>query len=325
MLLPMAVMAAKPVAPPSVHMTGEGRSVVVGTVLMTPEDANLSFRIEAVLAGEEVPGEKVTVRGKSASEFSTVVAGRPYVIAFTRLASTDQFRDAKFIDPDGPSVLHLRGIQVPMVFADAPALRFLVTRARGEDQPTDRERLDAVVALMDSAELRTRAFAIEELYIRDELPPVFEYGDVDAVRRAMARPGLPVQLVQFLLESAQRAPGGPAAPWLYEESLRYLRSLGPNLDLVTAEPLVVRTALKSVAAAADASALPLVLPLIASNSPPIVRQALELADSMNPQLTLAAVQQRMEAIVLEEDVHADALRALEQYLVGRSLPVGETR
>lgn len=276
-----------------------------------------------MVAGDEETGAQVELRGRDTdrSAFRELVAGRRYVVAFTRLASDDQFRDAKYIDPEGPRVLHLRGLPAPAVFDDAPALRFLFQRARGEEQqPTDRQRLDAILDLMQQPPLATRAFAIEELYLRDELRPVVGATDALIVRHAMARPGLPVQLVQFLFETAQQFSAGPAAPWLHGEAVRIVRSTGPKLLLTSAEPLLVKTAMRTISAAHDAHDLPAVLALLASNSPVIVRMALEAGDAMDTDATLAAVEARLEAILLETDVHPDALRALERYLVARSLP-----
>lgn len=339
LLLPTTPRAAEPVAPPSVQMTGEGASVVAAEVLTRPDASHLTLRIVEVIAGagahedddgenEAASGEgsgapaeedEVTIRTTRPGDFADVPVGGRFLVAFTRLANTDQFRDAKFLDPEGPRVLRLRGEPLAAVFPDHAELRFLFARARGEAQPSRRERLDAVLALMQTPSPSLRAFAIEELFIRAELPPVFGLADVQVVHRTLMRPGLPMQLQQFLLDTALRFPQGPTAAWLHRESLRIVRSLGPELNLVTPEALLVTTAMKSIAAVNDRRDVHVVLPMIASNSPPVVRSALDAAHAMNARATLARVEQRLDEIMLQENVHADIRRMLERYLLDRAL------
>ncbi|MEM9385186.1 MAG: hypothetical protein AAGA68_09015 [Pseudomonadota bacterium] len=314
-LLPLvAVQAARPVDPPSVELTRGTNNVVAATVLDKPNLTHMKLRVDSLLSGTAEEAE-FSVRAEEGA-FGDLVIGQRYLVAFTRVGSNDQFRDAKFLDPEGPRVLRLRGGRIATVFPDTPALRFLFSRARGDRQPSDRERLDAVLTLISEGGPRNQAFAIEELYVRNELGPVFEAQDIEVIKAALARHDLPLQLRQFLLDAAAKFPGGPAAPWLHEEHRKVLLRAGPQLDLVSAQALLVVTALKGLATANDARDLSVVLPMLGANSPSVVREALGVAHAMDQPATLVAVQQQLEAAMFEEGVHADTRRLLEQYVLG---------
>lgn len=314
-LLPLVtVHAARPVDPPSVELTRGTNNVVAATILDKPNLTHIKLRVDALLSGT-AEEQEFSVRAKEGA-FGDLVIGRRYLIAFTRVGSNDQFRDAKFLDPEGPRVLSLRGGRIATVFPDTPDLRFLFNRARGDDQPSDRERLDAVLTLIADGGVRNQAFAIEELYLRNELGPVFEKDDIEVVKAALAQQDLPVQLRQFLLDAAAKFPEGPTAAWLHEEHRQVLLRSGPTLDLVSAQALLAVTALKGLAATNDAKDLPVVLPMLGANSPSVVREALAAAHAMDPPATLAAVQQQLETVMFDEGVHGDTRRLLERYLLG---------
>lgn len=312
-MLPLFAFAARPVDPPSVELTRGSNNVVAATVLDKPDLTHLTLRIDALLSG--VGEGEFSVRGQSGA-FGDLHVGERYLVAFTRVGASDQFRDAKFLDPEGPRVLGLRGARVPTVFPDSPAMRFLFQRARGDNQPTNRERLDAILALLEDGHARNVAFAAEELYLRNELPAHVEKDDIAVVRGALAAPDLPLQLRQFLTATASKFPEGPQAPWLHEEYRRIVLRTGPELDLATAESLLVVTALEGIAAVNDAKDLPAVLPMLGSNSPKVVRTALAAAHEMDAKATLTAVQHQLEQVMFRDTVHADTRRLLERYLLG---------
>ena len=313
-LLPLISFAARPVDPPSVELTRGSNNVLAATVIDKPNLTHINLRVDAVLSGS---GEgEFSVRGEPEA-FGDLSIGQRYLVAFTRLAATDQFRDAKFLDPEGPRVLRLRGSRVATVFPDTPELRFLFSRARGEDQPSDRERLDAILALIEDGSARNRAFAVEELYLRNELPALFEGSDIAVVRKALGTLDLPVQQRQFLIEVAAKFPAGPDAEWLHEEHRLIVMRTGPEFDLVTAESLLVVTALEGLAAVNDPRDLPVILPMLGANSPAAVAAALDTAHAMDAEATLAAVQMQLERSLLSDSVHADSRRLLERYLLGQ--------
>ncbi|MEO0422767.1 MAG: hypothetical protein AAF184_10555 [Pseudomonadota bacterium] len=314
-LLPLlAAHAARPVDPPSVELTRGTNNVVAATILDKPNLTHIKLRVDALLSGT-AEEQEFAVRAEEGA-FGDLVIGRRYLVAFTRVGSNDQFRDAKFLDPEGPRALKLRGGRVWTVFPDTPALRFLFNRARGDDQPSNRERLDAVLTLIADGGVRNQALAIEELYVRNELGPVFEDEDIDVIKAALSQPDLPVQLRQFLMDAAAKFPAGPTAPWLHEEHRKVLLRSGPTLDLVSAQALLAVTALKGLAANNDTKDLPVVLPMLGSNSPGVVREALAAAHAMDPPATLAAVQQQLESVMFEEGVNGVTRRLLERYLLG---------
>ncbi|MEO0971630.1 MAG: hypothetical protein AAFX85_00945 [Pseudomonadota bacterium] len=310
--LPTLAFAARPVDPPSVEFTRGSNNVVVATVLDKPDLTHVQLKVEALLSGTD-EGDFV-LRGPTEA-FADLAVGERYVVAFTRLANNDQFRDAKFLDPEGARALRLRGARVPSVFHDTPALRFLVSRARGDEQPSDRERLDAVLALMQHHHPRVVAFGVEELYLRNELAEVVTDRDLAIIKATMRDPTLHTQLRQFLLEASLAFPGGATAPWVLEEARRTLWQLGPVLDLQSAESLLASTALESLAAVKDPADLPVLLSMLGANSPPVVRNALKLASALDAPATMSAVRSELDSSLLRDDVHADTRRLFERYLL----------
>jgi hypothetical protein len=259
-----------------------------------------------------------------ANVIETLEPGGTYLFAFTRLASTAQFRDAKFVDPDGPRILTLRGLRTGAVFADTPAMQFLFRRARGEDQPTARKRLDAVMAAMAEDDRRTRGFAIEELFLRNELAKAVVETDTRLLAQLAMDEQVSTQLRQFILQAALGFPGGADQPWLVKADRRVLGSTAPQMDLTTEVPLLVVTAIQGLSAHGDAADLPAIVRMLGANSPAVVAAALKGADSMDPQVTMAAVRQQLDALLLKDDVHPDSRRALERYFVESQLERPET-
>jgi hypothetical protein len=315
-LVPVVSMAARPVDPPSVELTRGENNVVAATVVARPDATHIVVRIEDVLAGE---AEGELVLRSDADPLARVEVDTRYLIAFTRLANDDQFRDAKFLDPEGPRILTLRGLRDIAVIEDTLAARFLFERARGEDQPSDGARLEAIMALVYAGDQRTRGFALEELYLRSELPSAMSEFTTRALAEMALDASLPLQLRQFIVETTLAVPARDQQPWLLAMDRKLLADAPPQMDLVTAQPLLVSTAIKAVAAHGSADDVPLLLPLVESNAPGVAKRALETAGALDPAATRARVEELVQEWLLRDDIHTDVRRAVERYFIESQL------
>jgi hypothetical protein len=326
MLLTLAssggTFAARPIAPPSVTYTDAANTVAVVRVVEAGAGW-IEFAIEAVLHAEgsrDAPGVGTRLKvNAAAGDVAHLAPERVYVAAFSRYTATDQFRGDRFIDPNGPRLLGQLWNSTGAVFEDSDALRTVFRLARDNSPELDATRLKAILAVTASGDDRTRGFALEELYYRPESYAALTSADVAALAAIAAEESLPPQQRQFVLEIGLRLDGGADQPWLLEASRAVLREADPDFDLRTARPLLVATAIRSVAAHGDRVDMPLLLPLLSANVPEVVRQALVALDGLDAAATLVAVESILGRIAYADDVHPDTRRALERYFVEQQI------
>jgi hypothetical protein len=234
-------------------------------------------------------------------------------VAYTTITNDGQFREHKYLDPEGPKLLDVRGLGTPALFEATRELRFLFQTARAEEPPADRAVLDALLALMARPDPRGRSLVILEFYLRPQLQALITESDEKIVRDTIADDGLHTELKSFLLEAALKFPRPEKATWLAAAYRDVIASSGAQYDLATHVPALVKTAVKGLRVVGERADAPRLTPLLLSNAPGVATAALETMDSLDPEGTRVAVHRVLEESIWDDSVNPEVRRVLESY------------
>jgi hypothetical protein len=300
----------EPLQPPLTELTGSHHYVLVGKAESRDGENGIVFRREEDLFAESEP--VVTVR-MDAETRADVQLGETYIVAYTTITNDPRVREHKYLDPEGPKLLDVRGLGTPALFAPTPELRFLFQTAREEEQPTDRAVLDALLAQMARPDPHGRSLVILELYLRPQLQEMISTPDEKIVRSTIADPALDTELRSFLLEAALKFQTPDKATWLAAAYRDVIASSGVHFDLTTHVPELVGTAVKGLRIVGEPGDAQRLAPLLRSNAPGVAIAALETMDAFDPSGTPAVVSKVLEESLWDDSVDSEVRRVLDSY------------
>jgi hypothetical protein len=309
--------AARPVAPPLTELTRNYNFVLVAEAESRDEGNRIAFRRVENLSTESGPVVNVRMNDKA---YANVKLGTTYIVAYTTVTSNPQFREAKYLDPEGPRLLDVRGLGTPALFEPTPQLRFLFQSARAEKPPPDRAVLDALLAQMARPDHASRTLVILEFYLRPALHALINEADAKTVRQTIADTGLDTELRSFLLEAALHFPASAKATWLADAYRDVIASSGAQYDLASHVPGLVRTAVRGLRVVGDATDVQRLAPLLLSNAPAVATAALETMDALDPGGTPEIVRNALEESVWDDSVNPEVRRALQSYDFEHTVP-----
>jgi hypothetical protein len=302
--------AEEPLRPPLTELTGSYQYVFVGDAESRDGDNRIVFRRGEDLFAESDP--VVTVRMDDET-CASVTIGKSYIVAYTTITNDPRLHEHKYLDPEGPSLLDVRGLGTPALFEPTDALRFLFRTAREEERPTDRAVLDALLAQMARPDPRARSLVVLELYLRPELQAMIGAADEKIVRDTIADPGLDTELKSFLLEAALKFPTPEKDTWLAAAYRDVIARSGVRFDLATHVPALVDTAVKGLRIVGEPDDARRLAPLLLSNAPGVAIAALETMDAFDPQGTPVVVAKVLEQSLWDDSVDPEVRRVLESY------------
>jgi hypothetical protein len=302
--------AARPVRPPLTELTQPYNFVLVAKAESREGENRIVFRRLEKLFAEGEPLVSVRMDEETCTD---VALGGTYIVAYTTVTNDAQFREHKYLDPEGPKLLDVRGFGAPALFEPTRELRFLFQTARAEEQPTDRAVLDALLAQMARPDSRSRSLVILELYLRPELQALVSESDEKIIRDAIADRGLHAELKSFLLEAALKFPRPDKATWLAAAYRDVIATSGVQFDLTTHVPELVDTAVKGLRVVGERSDAQRLAPLLLSNAPGVATAALETMDVLDPEGTPVAVRKVLEDSLWDDSVNPEVRRVLESY------------
>lgn len=302
--------AARPVQPPLRELTRNHNYVLVAQAESREGDKRIVFkRTEALHAtGDEV----ITVRMDEETR-AGIELGKSYIVAYTDVTDDGQLRDHKFLDPEGPRLLSVRGLGTPALFEVTPELRFLIRTARAEKAPSDREVLDALLTQMARPDANARSLVVLEFYLRPQLQTIVGERDEATIRKVITDAALDTELKSFLLEASLKFPRPEKAAWLKPLYRQIIDTSGAQFDLTTHIPGMVETAVKGLRVLGERADTQRLKPLLLSNAPAVAKAALATMDELDPEGTPVAVQQTLESALWNDDVNPEVRRTLESY------------
>jgi hypothetical protein len=308
-VLPAISPAAKLWAPPVVSLADGANKIVVARALSAAETGRATFRTASDLYGE---GDSEVALRVQDDGYAPVREGVTYILAYSYVRKHPQFRDEYIEDPQGPRVLDVSALDMMALFEDRPELRFLFKHARADAGKVGRRQLDAVLALLRDAEPRSRRLAAFELMLREDLKARITDKDARVVAAVLGEEDLEPQFHNFVLTAAQGFPESQRGDWLADAERAVLAAAKIRFNLASHEPALVLTALRGLKTSGTRSDVPAIARFFTSNSPPVVKAAIESADALDASAALALANQA----ALPRDAHPDIQRALAAYTSG---------
>lgn len=300
---------AKFLQPPSRALAASPNRVAVVEAIQTTEDG-VVFTVRESLVGEH-DDERLTVR-TSEGVRSRVQIGSSYVLGYTTLRRDPRRRSRDYQqDPAGPRIVSLPAVGEALL-EDSRPVRLLVEAAASEVTFSDEEVLEAVLDQAARPDALSRDFALAELALRPSL--LDEAGAAESERlHELAETGeLDPRSLDYLLRAATPLMERGAATWMAESSRRVTVEYGSELDLRSAVPSLVETAIVTLGRSGEAGDLAVLEPHLASNNPAVGQAALEAMQALDAAGALEAV-----AVALERGgLHGDVERAARAFVEG---------
>lgn len=306
-LAPSVAQAAKRFEPPTLMMMYRYHQVAAVTAVESPEPGKVRFQRQQMLYGEMPDSELVRVDPELVSELEW---GARYVIAYTEVRRNLLDRESPELDPEGPKLVSMPVVGAALL-EDSDELRSVFATARSREVDPGAEYAKDLLALLAGSDLRTRRFAIAELYLRPELFAHLGQAQAPALRSVLADPETGSEPRAMLLEATVRAGGAVAGDWLTEIARSVVTEAGVELDLDSTHPLLVKTALEAFQSRAGAADVPTIARHLGSNSPGVAKAALAALGTLDPDAAARRVRE-----VLAGEVHPTTRRALETFLEG---------
>ena len=298
-------VSARPIGPP-LHELTTGYNLTMVAEAQKAEDRGVHFERQLALHGKT--DEAITLRVDPAAR-ADIVVGERYLIVYSKVIPQPGYREVKVLDPEGPRIVTLPGRSVPAIFPDNDDLRFLFSTSHDDDTDPD-QVLDALVRALGSDDERTRALAIYELFQRPDLRERGGSEALSATESVLATPELDIEQRDHLLQVALDLPGATTEAWLVDSQRQVLDESGPQLDLATFIPGLVKTAVNGLAVTGDATDVKRVTPFLRSNAPGVAKAAMNTLYSLDPTVAARAVAEALE----QDDLHLEIRRAFGERL-----------
>jgi len=302
-------ISARPLGPPIEELLNNPELVriAIATASKKEESPRIRFAFSDRISGES-PNQLVLRMDEDT--FADVKAGQSYVVAWTDQRKVRLLREGYEKDPDGPSIVKVRGLGSYALFQDSPEIRFLFApHDRSGTEDTGQE-INALLEQMKSDDYRSRDLVVGELFLKAELSKHMSRSQVEKLKSILQLPGLSAQHRDYILQSALRLPGELHSPWLGEEFRRVIILYGTQYDLNSFVPGLVKTSAKGLGQVGEQNDIELLGILLYSNNPGVSKAALASMDHFDPQAAAA----KAEQAISRGWVHSQTRSALENYL-----------
>jgi len=303
--LPMSGHAARPLGPPIAEFFRTENQIACAAVLEKSGGNKVEARVTDYLYGTD--DETVTIMVDE-SVFADVRVGAEYVFVFSRLRKNRLVRDEWEVNPDGPSLVKVRGLDTPAIYENNAAITALLAPNRGTELSAVSETSMLLELAENENDTRARELAIFELYLRNDLQSAVSADN--ARRYATITAGADPRLKNFLLQGARMFPQQRRTPWVKREYRNAIANYGIDLDLNSDVPLLVKNALLGLRHEGTPDDLELISKHLYSNAPGVAKAALSALDAIDPQQAMTHAQQAMQT----DKIHLVTRRALTIYI-----------
>lgn len=322
LLLALNAQAAKPLGPPIAHLSSSANPLVSATVADTSEPADgwLTLNITEVHFNGEgdshaKAGETIRVRIKD-DGFEMPKAGDKVIAVYSSVRKHPSLRDERIVDPEGPRIVDIRGIDTNAVFAYSKNLvtAFQIYRDLSVPNPPHivslkQKNLAYLTRLLyHSDDTRTVGLMVEELLLRDDLIEAAQDSHIQTILLQLDKLSLPVKFENMLLETAYKY----ATSQIYQEKLhkilrKILEQQTPEFDLASHNAALVINTLKGMRKLGSKQDIKLIAKFLPTNSPPVFDSVIKTIKALD-QASLAKV---LEQFKPASDSHPDIKRAYE--------------
>jgi len=301
--------AARPLGPPIEELQSSSELIRIAVMVTSEkeESPRIRFTISERYSGES-PDELVLRMDENT--FADVSVGQSYVIAWTDQRKVRLLREGYEKDPDGPSIVKVRGLESKALFEDSPEIRFLFTPRESSSAEDPAREIDALLAQMLRNDFRSRDLVVGELFLKPELSQQMSRPQVERLKQVLQTPELSAQHRDYILQSALRLPEQLRSPWLAEEFRRVIILQGAHYDLNSYIPGLVKTSAKGLGQVGGQDDIELLSILLYANNPGVSKAALASMDHFDSQDTALKAEQAIN----RGWVSSQTRRALEKYL-----------
>ena len=301
--------AARPLGPPVEELLRDPGRIRVAAVVAadTSASSQLKFTVIEQISGDSPDELSLRANQDTAAD---VVAGGKYIIAWTDQRKVRLLREGYEKDPDGPSIIQVRGLSSQALYEDSPEIRFLFTSRAKPGSLDAPQQIDALLKQAQREDNRSRDLVVGQLYLSPELGGQMSREQADKLMNILQSDGLSAEHRDYLLQVALRLPGELRSPWLGEEFRKVIILHGTQYDLTTFVPGLVKTSATGLRQTGEAADIALLSLLLYANNPGVSKAALATMDHFDKQLTMKNAQEALK----RGWIHIQTRRALEQYL-----------
>lgn len=301
--------AARPLGPPVEQLLSapDLTRVAVAVAIEKEQPPRISFEIIERFSGES-PDQLVLRMDEDT--FADVSVGQSYVIAWTDQRKIRLLREGYEKDPDGPSIVKVRGLESKALFENSAEIRFLFAPREVSGVDDAGGEINALLGQMQRDDYRSRDLVVGQLVLKPELSKQMDRSQAEKLRQVLQLPGLSAQHRDYLLQAALRLPEELRSTWLAEEFRRVIILHGTQYDLNSFVPGLVKTSAKGLGQVGSQNDIELLSILLYANNPGVSKAALASMDHFDPPAATAKVQQAID----RGWTHRLTIRALENYL-----------
>lgn len=298
---------------PSIYMRHDRYRSAVVKVAEIQEDGRFRLQVLEPLFGETPDGLVVRAVGGAGD---SIEAGGTYIIGHTdKPARRSRRWDT---DPDGSRILNVPSVGLG-VFENSPAMRTLV-RAHPADSPLgDRQRLDAVIEQLASADIQSRRFVLSELVLAPEIRALVGGPELEVLRATLSSGELEPMAHDYLLRAARTMIGDWGGDWLAVDCRQLLASHGIELDQRSLIPSLLVTALEILGETGEAADARLAGKHVPSNNPGVGKAAFAAMMALDSDLAVEAA----PGYIADDSIHLDTRRYVQQALNRAQLDRGQ--
>lgn len=304
-----AATAARPLSPPIEELMSspELNRVVVATASEKAESPRIKFTVSERLVGDS-PDELVLRMDEET--WADVKTGQVYVLGWTDQRKVRLLREGYELDPDGPTLVKIRGLETRALFVDSPEIRFLFSSRNMSVADAESQEVDALLKQLKRDDPRSQDLVAGQFVLKRSLAEQMNQAQVESLRDILKQPGLDTQNRNFLLQTALRLPEDKQAPWLAEEFRKNIIQHGTQYDLSSYVPGLVKTSATGLGQVGKAGDADLLAILLYANNPGVAEAALKSMDQLDPEAALAGANLAIE----RGWIHTTTRRNLERYV-----------
>ena len=304
-----AATAARPLSPPIEELMSspELTRMVVAVASEKAESPRIRFDVSERLLGES-PDELVLRTDEDI--WADVKTGQVYVLGWTDQRKVRLLREGYELDPDGPSLVKIRGLQTKALFRDSPEIRFLFSSRDTSAADADSQEIDALLGQLQRDDPRSQDLVAGQLVLKISLAGQMNGTQVGKLREILQQPGLGTQNLNFLFQTALRLPEEKQVPWLAEEFRKNIIQHGTQYDLTSYVPGLVLTSARGLGQVGEPGDADLLGILLYANNPGVAEAALKSMDKLDPEAAVAASERAIERGWISDPTR----RTLERFL-----------
>lgn len=311
-IIPLNAQAARALGPPLAEFINDRNRTAHVTLVKKFFGNKVATQVNDYISNED---ENRLMLNIDRDVLAGLQMGEDYLIVFSRMRKHPLYRDGWEVNPKGPSLVKVRGLDTPAIYRSSPALRTLLTppALRDEVLTGDGETALLLSVAENLNDQRARELAIFEMYLRPDLVEAISIDNAE--RFAELTSGADIRLRTFLLRTAQRFPAQRKAGWIDREWRRAAMDAGVELDLSSYEPLLVKIALEGLREHGDEEDMEIISKHMYANNPGVAKAALAALDAIDAAQALEIARQVMQS---KQDLHMTTRQAFARYIEGRA-------